>query len=320
MDLLYGSVSISYNDFTDSFFLNKNTNEAYTIIWEFRFPKAVTAVLSGAALAVSGLQMQTVFRNPLAGPYILGISAGASLGVAVLLLGVSAFLPHFMEISQTWAVILAAWVGSSAVLLLILLVSLRIRDVMTILIFGIMFGSAISALINLLQYFGTQSALKSYVIWTMGSLSGVTFSQLPVFVALVFVGLLGAFLFSKPLNVLLLGEDYARTLGVNIKTTRLSIFLITSILTGSVTAFCGPIGFVGLVVPHLARLLFQTSNHFWLTAGSILLGALLMLLSDLLSQLPGSEQIIPINTVTSLFGIPLVIWIVLKNRQFTSVS
>lgn len=295
-------------------------NIANTVIFDFRLPKAVTAVLAGSALSVSGLQMQTVFRNPLAGPYVLGISSGASLGIALIIMGFGSFLPfHQINVLGSWIQIMAAWAGSALVLFLILFVSLRVKDIMTILILGILFGSAASAIVSILQYFSQQTMLKSFVIWSMGSLGSLSREQLWVLIPCIVTGLLLAFLTSKSLNALLIGENYARSLGVNIRFSRISVFFSTSILAGSITAFCGPIGFIGIAVPHLVRNIFRTSDHRILIPGCLIFGAVVLLISDLLSQLPSGDIILPINSVTALLGIPIVIWLVIKNRKLTVI-
>lgn len=292
-----------------------------TIIIEFRLPKALTAVLAGAALSVSGLQMQAVFRNPLAGPYVLGISAGAGLGVALVILGFGSFFTlHQLNYFGQWAQIIAAWIGSGLVLILILAVSVKVKDIMTILILGILFGSAASAIVNILQYFSQQSMLKAFVIWSMGSLGSLSLAQLNVLVPCVLAGLIMAMVLVKQLNVMLLGEMYAKSMGMNIKLSRILIFVSTSILAGSITAFCGPIGFIGIAVPHVVRLLFNTSNHRILVPGTILMGAIVLLAGDIISTIPGKDIILPINSVTALLGIPVVVWLVVKNRRLSSLN
>ncbi len=322
LDILIGSVRIPLSGALDLLSGKAASDPVWsTIILDFRIPKAITAILAGAALSVSGLQMQTIFRNPLAGPYVLGISSGASLGVAILIMG---FLPllHLNNINYmgSWAQIVAAWLGSGLVLFLILAVSARVRDIMTILILGILFGSATSAFVSMLQYFTNQSMLKLFVIWSLGSLGNLTRMQLNILIPSVAVGLLLAFFLSKVLNALLLGETYAKSMGVNIRLVRITVFISTSILAGSITAFCGPIGFIGIAVPHISRFLFRSADHRVLLPGSMLLGAVVMLLSDLLSQLPGQDTQLPINSVTALLGIPVVVWIVIKNQQMSDFS
>jgi iron complex transport system permease protein len=314
--LFTGSVRIPLSDIAGILFTGQSSSEGWTtIIREFRLPKAFTAVLAGIALSVSGLQMQTVFRNPLAGPYVLGISAGASLGVAIMVMGMG----MTTGMVGNWMIVLAAFLGASLVLFLIFAVSLRIRDVITILIIGIMFGSITSSLIGALQYFSSESLLKSYNVWTMGSLNAVTADQLKVLTPCVLLGLTVSLLTVKSLNAMLLGENYARSLGVNIIASRLLIFFSTGILAGSVTAFCGPIGFVGIAVPHICRIIFRTADQRILLAGSILTGATVMLASDLISLLPGSGVVLPINSVTAFIGIPVIVWMIVCNHRMASL-
>ena len=319
--LLIGKVRIPFAEMMEILFTGQSSeNEGMaTIMLVYRLPKALTAVLAGMALSVSGLQMQTIFRNPLAGPYVLGISAGASLGVAVMMLGTGMTAVHITGTAGNWMVALAAFLGASAVLFLIFSVSLRIRDVMTILILGIMFGSVITSLINIMQYFSNESLLKSFTVWTMGSLQGVTPEQLKILALCVLSGLFVSLLTVKSLHAMLLGENYARSIGVNIIASRLLIFFSTGILAGSVTAFCGPIGFVGIAVPHICRIIFRTADQRILLAGSILTGAIVMLASDLISLLPGNGVTLPINSVTAFIGIPVIIWIIVRNHKMTSL-
>lgn len=286
------------------------SDQQLIILTKFRLPRLATALMVGAALPVCGLQMQTLFRNPLAGPYVLGISSGASFGAALVVLGAGA-----TGIVATWSLAIAAWVGAGTVMLLLLFVSYRIKDVMTILILGIMFSSGLAAIISIMQYFSQASALKSFVIWSMGSLGNVTGAQLTIMAWAILPLLLFTLAYSKVLNGLMLGEEYAVTMGVRIKRTRLVIFATTSILAGTITAFCGPIGFIGIAVPHMARFLLNRSDHRVLIPASMLTGMVVMLFSDIVSRLPGTEQILPINAVTSLIGIPVVIWLVVMNRK-----
>ena len=323
LDLFIGSVKITPSQFLNSVFSKGVLHDSFltTILNEFRLPRCLTAILAGMALSVSGLQMQTIFRNPLAGPYVLGISSGASLGVAILVLGVlpvfSGIMPH---LPGNWAILIAAAFGAAAVLFLILLVSARVNDIMTILILGLLFGGAVSAIVNILQYFSDEYSLRSFVLWNMGSLSGVTQAQLKILVPAIISGLIIALLTSKVLNALLLGETYAKTLGVNISLSRFLIFLSTSLLAGGITAFCGPIGFIGIAVPHLARMLFKTSNHHVLMPASMLLGAIMMIISDMICQLPGTDIVLPVNSVTALLGIPVVIWVLFKNIRISAIN
>jgi iron complex transport system permease protein len=322
LDIIAGPVSIPLKKILYIVFAGDSSNPVLrTIISDFRIPKALTALFAGAALSVSGLQMQTVFRNPLAGPYVLGISSGASLGVALVVLGFSPlFVLGNINPLSVWVQIVAAWIGAAVVMILIMAVSLRVRDIMTILILGVLFGSAATALVNILQYFSHQSQLKAFMIWSMGSLGSVTKDQLSILSVTVIAGLILALFSGKMLNVLLLGESYAKSLGLNLLLSRLIIFISTSILTGSVTAFCGPIGFIGIAVPHLSRMIFKSSDHRLLIPAVILAGGIVMLLSDILSQIPGSDNVLPINSVTSLIGIPVVIWIVFRNLKVAAIK
>jgi iron complex transport system permease protein len=311
LDIRLGSVRITFADMLAHLGGGKDlTDQQEIILTRFRFPRIATALLAGAALPLCGLQMQTLFRNPLAGPYVLGISSGASFGAALVVLGAGA-----TGLVATWSLALAAWVGAGFVMLLLLFISQRIRDGLTILILGIMFSSGLAAVISIMQYFSQADALKSFVIWSMGSLGNVTGAQLWI-MALTIIPLLGLTLLSgKVLNGLMLGEDYAATMGVKLKRTRTLIFATTSLMAGTITAFCGPIGFIGIAVPHVARFIFRQSDHRILLPATMLTGMAIMVLSDLVSQLPGSDRVLPINAVTSLIGIPVVIWLVIMNRK-----
>lgn len=306
-DILYGTVSIPFREVIDTFFGASGDATVYTIV-DIRLTKAIVAVMAGAALTVSGLQMQTLFRNPLAGPYVLGLSSGASLGVALFILGA----PYFALSSTASAIGIAgaAWIGAGAVMVIIAAASKRIKDIMVILILGIMLSSAVSAVVQILQYLSDEQSLKSYVIWTMGSLGDVTGTELTVMTITMTIGMIAGLVAVKPLNVLTFGEDYARSMGIDISRSRQLLFLSTSLLAGAVTAFCGPIGFIGIAVPHVARTLFSTANHRILFPAAILLGADTMLVCDLISK-PLS---LPVNSITALLGIPIVIWIVLRNK------
>ncbi|MCG6190542.1 iron ABC transporter permease [Maribellus maritimus] len=321
-DLLLGSVIVPLKQIFLSVFSSEESNATFrTIVLEFRLPKAITAILTGAALSVSGLQMQTVFRNPLAGPFVLGISAGASLGVALFVLGFSSvFAFGVVTLTGAWPLAIVAWIGSFLVMLLVLYVSTRVNDIMTILILGILFTSAVSAIVSILQYFSNESMLKAFIIWTMGSLGSVTNAQLSVMAPAFILGVFLAFFKIKDLNAFLLGENYARSLGVNIISSRIIIFLSTSLLAGTITAFCGPIGFIGIAVPHICRVIFKTSNHLVLVPAVILTGSIVMLFSDIVSQLPGMQTTLPINSVTAIIGIPIIMWMIIKNKKFASVS
>jgi iron complex transport system permease protein len=321
-DIFTGSVPIPVNEVWQIITGQSTVHpEFLTIIYKFRFPKALTALFAGFALSVSGLQMQTVFKNPLAGPYVLGISAGASLGVAIVIMGISSFtVISQLGVIGNWVVVIAAWIGSGLILLLILMVSVRVKDIMTILILGIMFGSATTAIVNILQYFSNESMLKAFVVWTMGSLGGVSISQLKVLIPGIILGLTISFLSVKILNAMLVGENYAKSMGLNVGLSRFLIFFSTSLLAGSITAFCGPIGFIGIAVPHIARMIFKTANHQILLPGTLILGGIILLFSDIISQIPGKENTVPINSITALVGIPIVIWIIIRNKKLSNLG
>ena len=290
----------------------------YHIVWQFRLPKAITAMLVGIGLSSSGLLMQTFFRNPLAGPFVLGISSGASLGVALMILAGGLLSASFSIFSHSWLLVLAASLGAGMVLLLVVVASEWVRDSMALLIIGLMFGTATSALVSVFQFFSNAEDIQAYLIWTFGSLGGMSWQELAIFTLIITVGFAGCIALLKPLNALLLGESYARSMGLDLKKARLGIILCTSLLAGGVTAFCGPIAFIGLAVPHIGRLVFQTSDHKTLIPATALLGILILLICDLISQIPGSEHVLPINAVTSLMGTPVVIWVVLKRKNLSS--
>lgn len=313
LDIGAGSISLSPVEVWKALWGNSDDLLSSRIVFDFRIPRAVTAVLAGMALSAGGLQMQAVFRNPLAGPYVLGVSSGAGLGVAILVLGMPLVASAGNGIPPSWSVLAAASAGAALVMLFMLLVSFRVRDILTLLVLGMLLGSALSAIISILQYFTSESALRVFVVWTMGSLGGVTVSQLRWLIPAVLIGSVLAIMLMKMLNGLLLGEDEAKTLGVNISLARTLVFISTSILAGAVTAFCGPVGFIGVAVPHLARMLFNSSDHRILMPAVFILGALIMLLSDIISQMPGTGTILPINAVTALLGIPVIVWIVFRN-------
>ena len=310
-DLAVGSTSIAMSEVWAAL-TGGNCDEATRdIVLKIRLIKAVMAILAGAALAVSGLQMQTLFRNPLAGPYVLGVSSGASLGVAIFLLGAPILGLAASPALQLLGTAGAAWIGSGLILMLVMAVSRRIKDIMVILILGMMIGSAIGAVVEILQYLSNENALKSFVVWTMGSLGDVTATQLQLVVPTILVGLILTIALIKPLNLLLLGENYARTMGLDITRSRRMIFASTTLLAGTVTAFCGPIGFIGLAVPHLARMLFASADHRILIPASMLTGAAVLLTCDIVAK----TMALPINTVTALMGIPIVIFVVVRNRS-----
>ena len=313
-DMLIGTESIPVREIISSLWGDVSV-EHETIIYKLRMPKVIVAILSGMALSASGLLMQTLFRNPLAGPYVLGINSGASFAVALFTLAVP-----MMSSSLSWlyniGVTGVALIGSAAILFMVMALSRRIKSISVILILGMMLGSAISAVVGILQYMGTEESLKSFIVWTMGSLSNVDTQQLYIFAPVVVVGLILSLVAAKPLNMLLLGESNARTLGLNIRLSRGVIFLATTLLAGTVTAYCGPIGFVGLAMPHLARMTFRTSDHRTLMPAVMLWGSVAMLLCCLLSDVIARYSVVlPVNTLTALLGVPIIIFVVLRNRN-----
>lgn len=311
IDLAVGSVKIPLERVFAVLAGTERDPMTSTIVIDFRLVKAVMALTVGAALSVSGLQMQTLFRNPLAGPYVLGISSGASLGVALFMLG--APLLGLPAVVSSLGIAGAAWVGAAAVLIVVAAVGHRIKDIMVILILGMMFSSGVGAIVQILQYLSREEALKNFVIWTMGSLGDVTVSQLWIIIPAVAVGFILAVVTIKALNLLLFGQEYAMTMGLDIRRARLLIFASTTLLAGTVTAFCGPIGFIGLAMPHVTRLMFASSDHRVMVPATALTGAAVMLVCDIISKL----FLLPVNAITALLGIPVVVWIVLRNNTMT---
>lgn len=317
LNISLGSVFIPFKQ-TLLALLNENTkNDAWkTIILNYRLPKAITAILVGSGLSISGLLMQTLFRNPLAGPFVLGISSGASLGVAILILGASFIGVNITAFAYTnWGLAIAASLGAFLVLSAVLLAAIKVRNTMSILIIGLMFGSLTAAVISVLAYFSSANQLQQYLFWSFGSLGNLTWHEISTFFVIFLIGLLLVTFIIKPLNSLLLGENYAKSMGVNIKLTRNITLISTSLLTGVITAFSGPIAFIGLAVPHLTKLLFKTSNHKTLIPAVAISGAIIMLICDSIAQLPNSEYTLPINAITSLFGAPIIIWLLIRKRK-----
>jgi iron complex transport system permease protein len=317
LDIALGSVQIPVSEVIKVLL----TGEAEKVSWiniilKFRLPKAITATLAGAALGVSGLQMQTLFKNPLAGPFVLGISSGASLGVALVVL--TANLAGMGAIFQSLGIlgdltlVIASSLGAGAVLGLVLLMSRRVQDTMTLLILGLLFGYATSALVSILLQFSDSQKIQAYLQWTFGSFGGVTWRQIPVLGSVVLLGLITATVLSKPLNVLLLGESYSLTLGLNLERTRFWVITSASILAGAITAFCGPIAFLGVAVPHLCRSMFNSCDHRILVPAVIIMGAIMALMADLMCNIPGSQTLLPLNSVTALIGTPVVFWVILR--------
>lgn len=319
-DIAFGTIHIPLLQILDVVSGKQIENDSWSfIIQQIRLPKAFTAILAGSGLAVSGLQMQTLFRNPLAGPSILGITAGASLGVAIVMFSAGTITSLYtikeLGVSGSWLIILASSAGAALVMFLVLLISGAVKDHIVMLIIGVMLGNITLSLVSIWQYYSAPELIKDYLMWTFGSLGGVNGIQLMILTAVVFFGLILTFIASKSLDALLLGDRYAMSLGLSVKSARILIISSTSILAGGITAFCGPIGFLGIAVPHLARSLFQTSSHRVLIPACCLIGALLMLICDIFSQLPGSQAVLPINVITALIGSPVVIWIIARPRK-----
>lgn len=319
INISLGSVNIPLEDVLRSLLGHTAKQDTWDyIIFNYRLPKAITAIMVGSGLAIGGLLMQTLFRNPLAGPYVLGISSGASLGVAILILGSSILGGSFLAYSQSNILLtLAASLGSFLVLFAVMLVSRRVKNTMSILIIGLMFGSITAATISVLAYFSSAENLQQYLFWSFGSLGNLSWKELIIFSIVYIIGLLMVIPSIKPLNSLLLGENYAKSLGTNFNKTKNLILIATSLLTGVITAFSGPIAFVGLATPHITKLVFHTSNHKVLLPAVAFFGAIIMLLSDTIAQLPNSEYTLPINAITSIFGAPVVIWLLLRKKNIS---
>ena len=319
LDLGFGAVNIPIHEVMNILLGQEAEKTTWTnIILKFRLPKALTATLAGAALGVSGLQMQTLFKNPLAGPFVLGISSGASLGVALILLTASVTVPTLLTdlgMIGDFSLVIAASFGAASVLGLMLVVSRRVQDTMTLLILGLLFGYATSAMVSILLQFSSQERIQSYIMWTFGSFTGVTWQQLAILTPVICLGLLIAVLQSKSLNALLLGESYARSLGLTVQKTRFSVISSASILAGAITAFCGPIAFLGVAIPHLCRSLFNTSDHRILIPSVIIMGAILALFADLVSQILINQMVLPLNAITALIGTPVVTWVILQRNS-----
>ena len=309
VDIAVGSVAIPLSEVVSAL-LGNGSEEVRSIVLDIRLVRAVVAVLAGIALSISGLQMQVLFRNPLAGPYVLGVSAGASFGVALFVLGMPLFGIALSPTLQSLGTAGAAWIGSAVVLLLVVALSHRIKDIMVMLILGIMLSSGVGAVVEIMQYFSSEASLKSYVVWTMGSLGDVTASQLAIVAPVIVAGITMAVAAIKPMNMLLAGERYAASMGLNIGRSRNLILISTTLLAGTITAFCGPVGFVGIAVPHIARMLFRSADHRILLPATILSGVMMLLVGDIVAK----YFALPINTITALMGIPIVIYIVTRRR------
>ncbi|MDD5144193.1 iron ABC transporter permease [Methanoregula sp.] len=320
LDLMLGAVNIPPDAILT--IISGGTVKAtwMNIFWDWRVPKAVTALCAGGALALSGLLMQTFFRNPLADPYILGISSGASLGVAIIMMSAGIFgagaVLAGLGILGNMSISVAAIIGAFAVLLLILLISSKIQSNMTILILGIMVSYMSGAIVTILLQFSDESSMHTYSLWTFGSFSGVTWSQLPILTFLILIGFLLSFCLVKPLNALLLGEQYAESMGMNYRRIRIIIISTTALMAGVVTAFCGPIGFLGIAIPHFCRAVFVSADHRVLVPACILVGGIIAIVTDIISRVPGTDIILPLNAITALFGAPVVIWVILRGTKF----
>ncbi|GAA3653896.1 iron ABC transporter permease [Flavivirga jejuensis] len=312
-----GSVSIPFQDVFNGLIGNATENESWRhIIHEYRLPKALTAIIVGSGLGISGLLMQTLFRNPLAGPFVLGITSGSSLGVALVIMGASVFGSTLAGILVSkWSIVIAASLGSFIVLLMVLILSNKVRDTMAILIIGLMFGSITASTVSVLSYFSSAEELQQYIFWGFGSIGNLTWHELFILFVIYAIGILLSLVSIKTLNTLLLGENYAKSLGVNVKTSRLLIIITTSLLAGTITAFAGPIMFIGLAIPHMTRQLFNTSNHKILLPAVFIFGAIIMLICDSIAQLPSSDLTLPINAITSLVGAPVIIWLLVRKRK-----
>ena len=317
LNISLGSVHIPIKQIFLAFFESSDVKESWrTIILNYRLPKAITAIIVGSGLSISGLLMQTLFRNPLAGPFVLGISSGASLGVAILILGSGFLGANIAALAfSNWGQAIAASLGAFLVLLAVMVTAQKVRNTMSILIIGLMFGSLTAALISVLSYFSSANQLQQYLFWSFGSLGNLSWNEIIALSVVFCVGLFLVFFIVKSLNSLLLGENYATSMGVNVKRTRNLTLLATSLLTGVITAFSGPIAFIGLAVPHLTKLLFNTSNHKTLLPAVAISGAIIMLICDGIAQLPASHYTLPINAITSLFGAPIIIWLLVRKRK-----
>lgn len=317
LNISLGSVSIPFSDTLNSILGGEINNTSWEyIIWNYRIPKAFTAILVGSSLALSGLLMQTLFRNPLAGPFVLGISSGASLGAALLIMGTSLLSGVVsFEVVNDISLAIAASTGSFLVLLAVMLVASKVKDTMALLIIGLMFGSITAAIVSVLSFFSSAENLQQYVYWSFGSVGNLSWYQLLLLTSIILIGIILSILSIKALNSFLLGENYAQSLGVNLKKSKYLIIIATGLLAGSVTAFAGPIAFIGLAVPHLTRQIFDTTNHKILIPAVLIYGAILMLLCDTIAQLPNSANVLPINAITSIIGAPVVIWLLVRKRK-----
>lgn len=315
LNISLGSIHIPVEEIMLAILGSKTSNPVWAdIIWNFRLTKALTCVLAGGALSVSGLQMQTLFRNPLAGPDVLGLSAGASLAVSLILMGGTRLDTEIPAFTGPWAIALAATAGCAAVFMIVLVIARRLSDSASLLIIGLMIGAGTSSLVSVLQFISSAEELQTYLIWTFGNVGGLSWQEISVLAVIFLAGGIVAYSSSKALNAWLLGDNYIRSIGIDLKRSRFLMILSACLLTGGVTAFCGPIAFVGIAVPHLVKLLLTTNNHKILIPSVMMGGGVLLLLCDILAQLPGSTQVLPLNAITAIFGAPVVIWVVMRNR------
>lgn len=317
LNISLGSVSIPFKDTLNAILGGDLSNESWRyIVWNYRIPKAFTAILVGSGLALSGLLMQTLFRNPLAGPFVLGISSGASLGAALLIMGASLFSGLFsFGIVNDLSLAVASSIGSFLVLLVVVIVAARIKDTMALLIIGLMFGSITAAIVSILSYFTNAEKLQQFIYWSFGSVGNLSWQQLLLLLIIILTGVVLSIMSIKPLNSLLLGENYAKSLGVNLKKSRYIIIMATGLLAGGITAYAGPIAFIGLAVPHLTKQIFNTTDHKVLVPAVLVYGAILMLICDTIAQLPSSANVLPINAITSIVGAPVVIWLLVRKKK-----
>ncbi|MDO4771312.1 iron ABC transporter permease [Porphyromonas sp.] len=316
LDLMWGAVTIPADEVIDALVGNGGDHVHSYVVTNFRLPKALTALIAGAGIATAGLQMQSLFRNPLADTSILGINSGAGVGVAIYTMAYTLFPSLFMAgITNTWGTIISACIGALGVLLLISLAASRLRDIVSVLIVGVMVGFLASSVISILQFFSDEESLKTYLLWSFGSVAGTTWKQLGLMIPIVSVGLVISLFMPKQMNALNLGENYARSVGTDVRTVRILLIGITGIITGCITAFVGPIAFLGMAVPHFVRIVFRTADHKILIPGTMLSGTLLLLICDILTQVPGRQFILPINAITSIIGAPVVILVIMGNRS-----
>lgn len=319
LDVMFGSVLIPLEGLWNIVMGEPVAHPAWErIVFNYRLPRAVTGVLAGSGLGLSGLYMQTFFRNPLAGPYVLGISAGASLGVALVVFGESLWLLFGIQFMSGFSIAIGAIMGSFLVFAVVLFFSTKVKDNTSLLIIGLMFSSATSAIVSILQFFSNPEDVQSYLIWTFGDLGSVTLSELQVLLPLIVIGWVGSVFLIKPLNIFLLGNQYAKNAGLNMTFAKYGVISVTALLSGTITAYCGPIAFIGLATPHIARMILDTSDHRILIPYVGFLGAIILMLCDVISRMPGLSHSLPLNAITSILGGPLVIWLIVKRGNISN--